>query len=50
MGQSTEQIKDRTFSFPDMKLDLSSIPSTSGKRNAMPFTKTLPNCYLLFFV
>jgi len=30
MGQS-EQMKDRIFSFPDMKSELSPIASTSGK-------------------
>lgn len=30
MGQSAEQAKDRIFSFPDMKLGLSPIASTSG--------------------
>ncbi|XP_032676591.1 gamma-tubulin complex component 3 [Odontomachus brunneus] len=31
MGQPAEQIKDRIFSFPDMKLGLSPIASTSGQ-------------------
>ncbi|XP_018355185.1 PREDICTED: gamma-tubulin complex component 3 homolog [Trachymyrmex septentrionalis] len=31
MGQSVEQIKDRIFSFPDMKSELSPIASTSGQ-------------------
>jgi hypothetical protein len=33
MGQSVEQMKDRIFSFQDMKLGLSPIASTSGKNN-----------------
>ncbi|XP_070157516.1 gamma-tubulin complex component 3 [Polyergus mexicanus] len=31
MSQSAEAIKDRIFAFPDMKLGLSTIPSTSGQ-------------------
>ncbi|KAL0112556.1 hypothetical protein PUN28_012105 [Cardiocondyla obscurior] len=31
MGQAVEQMKDRIFSFPEMKLELSPITSTSGK-------------------
>lgn len=43
MGQPAEQIKDRIFSFPDMKLGLSPIASTSGKNNTVVFVKALFN-------
>lgn len=43
MSQPAEQIKDRIFSFPDMKLGLSPIASTSGKNNTVAFIEALSN-------
>lgn len=41
MSQSAEAIKDRIFAFPDMKLGLSTIASTSGKNSIVEFIKAL---------
>lgn len=48
MGQSVEQIKDRIFSFPDMKSELSPIASTSGKINTINIYQRILSNYFLY--